>query len=293
MFIFLWTVLCSPFHGGESISPVPNGGICLTSHQDGYFPRNYRSLFNENGFPDNFRVSASAQPTAQQLSRIISCVRAHTHEPEIPIYIVDLRQELHGFLENGLPIYITQEDFWRDFDPAQTSSYEKEYFANLNHSTDIPFFTHIVKDQGKRFNKGDAEHIDGVTHSLFTEKQLCEREHNVHYIRLPLVDHERPTDAMVENLLDFFKNLPQNAWIHVHCHAGKGRTSTVLLMYHLFKKRENNLQEVSRLHQKYGSTDLLKVNEKWSKEKQKKRADFVQNFFTWSQGSPLRPSYLF
>ena len=72
------------------------------------------------------------------------------------------------------------------------------------------------------------------------ENALVEAE-NISYLRIPITDGNLPTDTMVEYFVDFIKKQPENTWIHFHCKAGVGRTTTFMIMYDIIK----NCNEVS------------------------------------------------
>jgi protein-tyrosine phosphatase len=55
-----------------------------------------------------------------------------------------------------------------------------------------------------------------------------------------------------------------DTWFHVHCKAGKGRTSTLLAMIDMIKNAlEVSLEDIVKRHSLMGSENLLNV-EKWT-----------------------------
>lgn len=39
----------------------------------------------------------------------------------------------------------------------------------------------------------------------------------------------------IDEFIKLYKSLPKDAWLHFHCEAGKGRTTTFLAMYDMMK----------------------------------------------------------
>ena len=57
--------------------------------------------------------------------------------------------------------------------------------------------------------------------------------HGLEYMRLATLDFYRPSDRVVNKFVELIKNNP-NSWLHLHCHVGKGRTTTFMAMYDMF-----------------------------------------------------------
>ena len=58
---------------------------------------------------------------------------------------------------------------------------------------------------------------------------------DITYIRIPVTDGNLPNDNMVNYFIDFVKKQPENTWLHFHCKAGAGRTTTFMIMYDIIK----------------------------------------------------------
>lgn len=50
---------------------------------------------------------------------------------------------------------------------------------------------------------------------------------------------------MVDYFINFVKNQPENTWLHFHCKARAGRTTTFMIMYDIIKNcNEVNLNDI-------------------------------------------------
>lgn len=282
--IFFLSLMTAFFKAEAEPKPVPNGGICLSKYSKDSLPRGFRSLYKLKGFPDNFRISGSAQMTEKQIENLVYFLRKLTGEADMPIYVVDLRHELHGFYQD-LPIYVWDENYWEHMERLVSEGYERSYFDNLNTLDEVPYYPVIEKIKGKRYFEVESR-MYPKKYPVSREEDVCDRL-GIKYFRIPILDRDRPDHFTVNAILKFFKSVPKNAWIHVHCHGGKGRTSTFLLMYHLYRKKEDNLEAVVKRHAETGSVDLLNKVADVKPHANESRKQFIRDFFSFSQARPL------
>lgn len=88
------------------------------------------------------------------------------------------------------------------------------------------------------------------------------------YIRLPVRDHWKPADEIIDQFVCFVKALPKDAWVHFHCHGGSGRTTTFLVMYDIIRN---------------GPHVNLKDIEDWLNVGALKRLDIIEKFYLYVQ----------
>lgn len=170
----------------------------------------------------SLNISGSQQFSEQNLPLMLDYL-----DTSLPITIVDLRQESHGFI-NGYPVSWAnlKNDANKDLNKKEVILKESNQLENIELNSTIAF----QKPTTKSLNVTKVENED----ALVTSK-------NVSYMRIPVTDGKIPSDYMVDYTVDFFKNINENSWLHFHCKAGEGRTTTFMIMYDMFKKRKKCL----------------------------------------------------
>lgn len=155
-------------------------------------------------------------------------------------YLIDLRKESHGFI-NDYPVMFraTRNNINGYIEEEQILSHEESVFNLLEENCDHAIVG--IASVTKKFNGGvkDADFVL-LSHPIIeTEKELVERisnelteqlEFKVHYKRFPVQDYNRPSDKQVDEFITFFRTTSPTSWKHMHCSAGKGRTTTFEVM---------------------------------------------------------------
>jgi hypothetical protein len=106
------------------------------------------------------------------------------------------------------------------------------------------------------------------------------------YARVKIGSKYISSDEAIDNLVNLFDKLPENMWVHFHCHYGKGRTSMMLVMYDIMKNAPHVLLNDITLRQHLlGSEDLLntQVRKKgsYTKEQLAQRKEFITQFYNF------------
>lgn len=195
-------------------------------------PRNYRKaqsvfkdqdIFESTYLPsreglDDLRLSGSSQFSKAALEALIEDIGDQN------LYIINLRQESHGFINNHAASWFAPRDWGNvGLSPEEIEIDEREKLNQVASEGVV-----ILYD--KHTNEPmvlDVENVD-VEESIVREKKLK-------YKRFYVTDHVRPTDEIVDEFIAFTHTLPENAWLHFHCLAGKGRTTTFMIMYDVMK----------------------------------------------------------
>lgn len=207
---------------------------------------------------EDLNISGSSQFTELSLSKVKESINT-----DLPIYIIDLRKESHGFINGdavslfspgnkinaGLPLnaVLKREDLFIKSIPLNRS-------INL----DIDKYTIIPK-------------------TTYNEENLV-KNNDLNYFRIPVNDNERPTDEMVDRFISFTKSLPENKWIHFHCKDGDGRTTTFMILYDIMNNYKTvSLDNIIERQVSLNSLNLTKF------EKKDIRYLLLENFYKYSK----------
>lgn len=252
------------------------------------------NMWNEEALPKNFRstsdsvtknenspnflglqelhASGSSQFSKQSLKALLQKL------PSRQLTLVDLRQESHGFI-NGIAV----------------SWYTERDWVNKGKS-----LTQVVEDEIKRLKEISKHYFTIVfAHKKFAiplwvsetllEEELAVQE-GIDYIRIPVTDHLRPTDQDVDLFIQFIKTLPkEGTWLHFHCAAGEGRTTTFLVMYDMIRNAGKvKIEDIFLRQHLLGGINFL--NEKaidWKRKYAEQRKVFLYQFYTYCLQNPL------
>jgi len=193
----------------------------------------------------NLKISASGAPSGEAFS----VLKAHILErnPGInTITIVDLRLESHLYL-NGRGITLTSTENWlnKNRNTEEVLKQEANWKQQLRTSREVK---NILMAQ--QFKSGERQ--GGATipvRSVEQEKTLV-RKNGMRYRRLGVLDHCVPQDTIVDAYVTLVHKQKIDEWIHLHCHGGKGRTSTFLVMYDMLLNAPRvSYDEIMQRHQ--------------------------------------------
>lgn len=213
-------------------------------------PKRFRDLKDLN-------ISGSAQFRPFQLTNIIETLNNKD------LYIVDLRQESHGFI-NTLPInfYNRETLLNKDFTTTQTMEAEKKDLASIKIGSEV----NIQNSDGKVLETLQADKV-------FSEETLV-KENNIFYKRFAVRDGGIPTVEVTDDFIEFIKNKPSTAHLHFHCKEGQGRTTTFMSLYQMMNnKNKLSLDEILKEQLDAGGIVLTDSHT---------RADFLESFYKYS-----------
>lgn len=198
----------------------------------------------------SLRASGSSQFSLHGLHHISHMLPKHH-----PIYVVDLRQERHGF-DGEIAL-----GYWRahNSDNAHCSRHavlhrEAKSLAKLSHLPPGSHFTAYAFDEGR---KAGPKAISLVARKVSDEHHAV-KAYDMHYARIPMTDRSpEPPAQSVETFVDFVQTLPKNAWLHFHCLHGHGRTTLFMTMYDALRNADRvNLDDLVCRQYRLGGIDL-------------------------------------
>lgn len=221
---------------------------------------------------DNLRISGSAQCTAAGFASLYTKLSAAAAAPGAPIYDVDLRQESHGFAD-GLPVSWHKKNNLANEGktPEEVALDEEERLAELSEGTT----TFVPK--GKT-DKGRVEAVTFAPQNVQTEKEVVEAL-GFRYVRFYVTDRTQPDTETIEAFLDFVDSLPGDAWLHFHCRAGHGRTTTFMAMYDMIRNPGIPAETIIERQHLIGGADLTAMkDEEWKNERIIQRLETLKLF---------------
>lgn len=230
---------------------------------------------------DALLISGSSQFTLAQLGVML------TKLPR-PLTVVDLRQESHGFV-NGLAVSWYGPRNWANQgrNLAQVNADEDARLAALAAQPQAVLAGEVKKDAQGIIERSTPLMVQ--PREAVSEGQALARR-GVGYLRLPLRDHVRPTDAQVDDFLRFYRGLAKGVWLHFHCHAGKGRTTTLMLLMDILRNGDKvGLEELALRQGLIGGSFLLSRPPQeagFKREAYQERAEFLRDFYRYAQANP-------
>ena len=222
---------------------------------------------------DFLNISGSGQFSEQTLLELVHNISL----PPQKIIIVDLRQESHGFI-NGQPVSWT--DGYYNYGNLHKSKGEVE-------SDEIQRLRLAAKTRKIVIDPCD-EPIRLAVQTVKTEREVVEGL-GCSYVRMPVTDLNRPSNEIVDQFVEYMKHLPGDHWVHFHCRAGKGRTTTFMTLFDMMKNGQRvEFHEIIARQKFIGGSDLTLV-QKPDLEKSRaanERYEFVKKFYHYCRQVP-------
>jgi hypothetical protein len=206
--------------------------------------------------PHPYRASGSHQLNVQQFRDLLGSNVVTKYRPSI-IYLVDLRQETHGFLDDIAHSWYADNDFGNVGQPLDwIVNEEKIRLLFLEALTKARVFEIATDSSDNRAQQRmiPTSYQDIAVGAARTEEQAFDDRKigsptfysTVQYVRIPVTDHCAPDQEALNTLEDLAARAPSDAWFHFHCHGGDGRTTTFLALYDMlcWKKSSTKLPEL-------------------------------------------------
>lgn len=197
------------------------------------------------------------------------------------VYIVDLRQESHLFIDKHAVSVYAERDWGNvGLNPKEVEKVQLMLKKNLLNAGNV----FIFKDK-----------LAGMPELLEVKNVRSEREVarslSVRYKRFYVTDHVKPTDEIVDEFVKFVNQLPSDSWTIYHCLAGKGRTTTFMTMVDIM----HNADKVSFLDiiERQWLLGGLRLNDNQDEEREdwkgpylEERYQFLQTFYSYCLENP-------
>lgn len=121
---------------------------------------------------------------------------------------------------------------------------------------------------------------------LQTERQIVESLGGEYY--LPFKNNQNWLGNLnfVEDMINFFESLPKNAHLYIHCAFGRGRTTTFLVLYDIFRNGKRvSLKDITDRHYCLGRENIMNTtiwaNGTWTQEALDARKELIERFYAY------------
>ncbi len=224
-------------------------------------------------------ISGSAQYSFDGLDAIYKKIG----EPN-KMYVVDLRQEPHGFI-NGIAVSWYTERDWanKGKTPSQVVEDENKRLEKIGEQKEVDIYRVVEKDKQGIISKTMAMPI--LVKSVSNEEEYVISK-GFNYLRIFVTDHMAPTDDQVDRFITFINGLPEDAWVHIHCKAGDGRTTTFMSMVDMIHNADTvSFDDIILRQWLIGGINLAKERDpnNWKYPFLLERLDFLRKFYDYAK----------
>lgn len=268
IFMIFSLAISNLFVNGKSSSPDVH--IVLDTLKYTEIPRNFRSTNNINisqsintkGM-ENLHISGSSQFSKTNLPLLIKSINT-----SLPIIVIDLRQESHGFV-NDAPI-----SFENSKNNANLGLTSKEVLLKEIKDLNTIKLNSTLTFYNDKKNPVLVESVEN--------ESLVMSKNSIGYLRIAVTDSKLPDKNEVNKFIDFVKNQPKNTHLHFHCKEGIGRTTTFMILYDMMK----NYKSVSMEDIINRQVTLARLSEIDSKSfYDKGHTEFFTSFYNYCKNS--------
>lgn len=295
-YIVGWNAI--PDYGGHIFAPYD---IILDTKDARTLPRRLRSprfsipttphSVNLDGFK-TLNISGSGQFSESQLEFFVNYLAKHHHVKAHKIVMVDLREEPHGFINNdAVTFFYGPLTLKKNQSPAVILAGDRQRI-NFVQACDYVSVNHAIKgSDGMPVMKKPC--IVAMK-SAATEQEVAIRL-GIQYVRIPVTDHFRPDHNDVDDFIDLVNGLDDEAWIHVKCRGGRGRTTTFMVMYDMLKNPQLSKDDFFKRQVLIHGVNFLKIlstqEKEWKWSLSVDRLQFLNCFYEYLHTPDGYPKY--
>ena len=231
-----------------------SGGEFWQTGEDSYLPElGYTP--SRKGL-DGLMLSGSGRFSLKQLDSLTAWVNEKAKGKKK--VLIDLRSEAHGFV-NGHHVswygYINWSNIGKKRD--QIVSEEEKLIHSLVGKTIVA---------GKISSSNNYVMTDSTWILVHADSAQTEREVMEHagweYRRITALDHVFPSDEIIDQVIDCFRTLPEDAWVHFHCQAGRGRTTLWMSFFDMMNNPDVSLKDILYRQCQLGGTSMYYKGER-------------------------------
>jgi hypothetical protein len=227
------------------------------------------------------RASGSEQPSPSELATAIRGLAAR-------VTVVDLRQEAHAMLGEHPVSWYGPKNWANDGKSLEQVMADEAARIRTMPSPGMAAVSRIVSKTPE--GRLSEFRVEQTPYDRMRSERETLRELGLGAFRLAVRDHSRPSDGDVNRFIVFVRELPADTWLHFHCHAGDGRTTTFLLLYDMLQNGMTlGLEELAARQHLLGGVDLLHTpHSGWKGPLYDERAAFVGRFHHYASTRDFR-----
>ena len=200
---------------------------------------------------------------------------------------MDLRQETHAIINNEYPVTSMLPNDWANVEKThdEVLADEGDLISNLSKENEIT----LMRYSDIKKNVVPPHSVTLRNPAALSERGMVEST-GAAYVRFTITDHLRPCSEDIDHFVTVVQNMPDNAWLHVHCKGGKGRTTTAMVMYDMLHNAKDVPAEDIIHRQKIlgPGCDLLSMGareELWGFKQDRK--EFLLEFYEYAKENPM------
>lgn len=223
---------------------------------------------------------------SERLSSVEQVHRIQEAAGDLPVFVLDLRQEPHAVV-GDYPVTERGPRDWAhvDLTSDQAAAADVDLAERLACQPSITV-THADFVKGK---SDDPRMVTLHEQTVRTERQVVELA-GAAYRRIAVTDHLRPARHAVDEFIELVRSMPQRSHLHVHCNGGRGRTTTFMCLYDMLRNARRVdasaiIERQSRLGFDYPMT-TVRMDKPEKMPFQQDRLDFLHEFHRYAQANP-------
>lgn len=199
---------------------------------------------------DKLYLSGSSRVSDKEMQVLLPWLKEHAGD--MPIYILDLRQETHGYI-NGNHVSWYGYINWSNL--GRSREYVMHEEDSLFHSLRGKTVVAGKISSSNNYVMSNAQNILVDVDSAWTEKEMVEH-YGLRYERLAALDHVFPCDNVIDCFLEIYRSLPKPSWVHMHCQAGRGRTTLWMSFFDMLTNPDLPMKDILYRQTQLGGTSM-------------------------------------
>ncbi|MBL8676347.1 MAG: hypothetical protein JNJ47_02825 [Alphaproteobacteria bacterium] len=228
-------------------------GLIFFLFYEAYFNTNFRTTNDKIFFTQEVDLRGLRELKASGGTSVrFSDLKRRLSYTKDPLFIIDGIDEFHGYIR-GIPSTF--------FAYQKSNPHWKYYIRRWIYTGSVDIHPELV-----------------IPEAIEAQK------HGFSYANLKVGSKFISSDETIDHLVNILENIPANAWVHFHCHYGKGRTSMMLVVYDIMKNAPLvSLKNIVKRQHLLGSEDLLNIDiwkgGSYTKRQLEDRKTFISQFY--------------